>query len=69
MRTIVYLVTAVGALAALTTTAGAGGSRPNCQANRTFAQASRNGSLPAVYAALHGGAVPNASFLNCSPKR
>jgi hypothetical protein len=69
MRTIVYLVTAVSALAAVTTTASAGDTVPYCRANHTFAQASRNGSLPTVYAALHGGALPNTSFLNCLPKR
>jgi amino acid transporter len=69
MRTIVCLITAVSVLAGVTAAASAGGSGSSCQANRTFAQASRNGSLPAVYASLHGGAAPKVSFLNCLPKR
>lgn len=68
MRTIVYLVTAVGLAAAMATTASAGSS-PSCHANHTFAQAARAGALPAVYAALHGAALPQASVLDCSPRR
>ena len=67
MRSIVYLVTAVCALVAVATTASAG-SASSCQTNRTFAQASRDGALPAIYAALHGGAMPKTS-LNCSQSR
>jgi hypothetical protein len=66
MRTIVCLVTAVCALSAVATTASAG-SGSSCQTNRTFEQAAKNGVLPAVYAALHGGAIPNTSL--CSQSR
>jgi hypothetical protein len=68
MRTIVYLVTAVGLLAGVAATAGAGNGQ-SCPTNRTFEQASRDGALPAVYATLHGGATPRSSFLDCSPTR
>ena len=68
MRAIVYLVTVI-ALAAVTATASAGSSRSSCQANRTFQQASQNGSLPAIYAAVHGAAAPNASSLDCLANR
>lgn len=63
MRTIVCLVVALGALAALAATAGA--RTASCQTNRTFMQASQRGQLPAVYAAIHGVAVPKA-LLSCS---
>jgi hypothetical protein len=67
MRTIVCLVMAVSALAAVSSTASAG-SASSCQTNSTFEQAARNGALPAVYAALHGGA-PSKAPLNCSLRR
>jgi hypothetical protein len=65
MRTIVCLLIAVAALTAVVATAGAG-SVSSCQTNRTFMQASRNGALPAIYAALHGGVDPKVL---CSQSR
>jgi predicted small metal-binding protein len=64
MRTIVCLVLALSALAGVATTANAG-SASSCRTNRTFDAAARNGALPAIYAAVHGGAGSNVSS-NCS---
>jgi hypothetical protein len=60
MRAFVYLVTAVCALTAVATTASAGNAS-SCQKNLTFQQAARGGALPAIYAALHGGAAPTTA--------
>jgi hypothetical protein len=65
MRSIICLVTAVCALTAVATTASAS-SGSSCQTNRTFQQAAKNGALPAIYAALHGGAPVSA---NCFQSR
>lgn len=50
-------------------TPAAVGQRSSCQTNRTFAQAARAGVMPAIMAALHGGAPPAVnSLLACATR-
>ncbi len=69
MRVIVCLVTTFGAVAAVVATTANAGSGSSCQTNPTFQQAALNGALPAVYAAVHGVALPNASLDCVVPRR
>jgi len=43
--------------------AGQVGSQSSCQSNQTYAQAVRAGQLPAIVAALHGGAATGSVVL------
>jgi hypothetical protein len=66
MRAIACLAAVIATLAALTGTASPG--RPSsCRTNRTFMEASRDGTLPAIYAALHGGAAPANTCFAAKP--
>jgi hypothetical protein len=64
MRVIVSLIATFAVVAAVVAATASGSSGRGCPTNRTFQQAARNGSLPAIYAALHGGVPPNTS-LDC----
>jgi hypothetical protein len=70
MRVIVCLVTIVCVSAAFSASEAAAKVGSNCGNIRTFAQADRAGVMPAIVAALHGGAPPaGASLLACGTQK
>jgi len=70
MRVILCVVAAVSVVAACVAVQAAAGTRSPCHANQSYQQALQAGVLPAVLAALHGGApVSTHSAINCSTRR
>jgi hypothetical protein len=62
------VVIAAASLAVFVRHADASKANVSCQANQTLSEASQNGALPAIVAAIHGGALPKNSVLNCAPR-
>jgi hypothetical protein len=63
---VISIITTVGALAALVAATASAGGGSSCHSNRTYEDAVKAGQLPAIVAALHGGATPSSvSLLSC----
>lgn len=66
MRAIFCLITLVSVSAVFTTTGAAAKAGSHCRNMRTIQQAVQAGEMPAIVAALHGGAPISNPLLDCS---
>ena len=70
MRVIACLITIVSATVAFAATGASARVGSQCKNVRTYQAAAKAGELPAIFAVLHGGALPNHSFLlTCGLRR
>jgi hypothetical protein len=69
MRVIVCLITIVSASAAFAATEAGAQVGSNCRNIHTIQQAAQAGEMPAIVAALHGGAPISNSLLACRARR
>jgi hypothetical protein len=66
MRTLFCLIALVSVSAAFTASGAAAKAGSHCRNMRTIQQAVQAGEMPAIVAALHGGAPISNPLLNCS---
>ena len=66
MRVVFCLIALVSAFAVFATGGAAAKSGSQCKNIRTYQQAAKAGEMPAIVAAVHGGAPINNSLLTCS---